>query len=652
MEESKELKKLYLFLQSAIYFFLVIEFIAFLPIEINVVKSLQIKLSKLIVYENLIYSKVFCFLLVCTVSLGTKAKKDVDFNPKKQIVIPLIIGFIITICSVFAYMYEIKDVLFGLKMNHIIYMILSLIGIIFLHISFDNISKIIKSNFMKDRFNLENESFEQPKIIESNSSSVNIPMLFYYKKKIHKGWLNITNVFRGTMVIGTPGSGKSFGIIIPFMKQLIKKNFTMLIYDYKYPDLTEIAYYRFQLQKKENPKLKFHVINLSDVEHSRRINPLHPKYLRTKNDSAETAETLIRSLSKSSGSKGGSEQFFTQSAINFLTAVMYFFSQYENGKYCTFPHILNFLSKGYKEMFDVLFSNDELEEVLAVFKTAYDNETFQMLDGQIGTVRVNLSNLGSKELAWIFSGDDVELKISDKENPSILILANNEANQSINSSANALIINRIIKEINTEGNLPSAIIVDESPTVYIHKIDNLVSTARSKKVAVLLGLQELPQLVAGYGKENADKISSVIGNIISGSVRKKETLNWLQQLFGKVKQQRESLSINKNTTSVSLSEQMDFLIPESKISNLNQGEVVAQIVNEKKDFDGTYKSGSYNCKINLDIPKIEAEKKLYKKPNKYYSFPSVEAKEEILRENYKKIKSEVNEIVIRYAKPD
>ena len=155
-----------------------------------------------------------------------------------------------------------------------------------------------------------------------------------------------------------------------------------------------------------------------------------------------------------------------------------------------------------------------------------------------------------------------------------------------------------------------------------------------------------------FAKENADKISSVIGNIISGSVRKKETLNWLQQLFGKVKQQRESLSINKNTTSVSLSEQMDFLIPESKISNLNQGEVVAQIVNEKKDFDGTYKSGSYNCKINLDLPKIEAESKLYKKPNKYYSFPSVEAKEEILRENYKKIKSEVNEIVIRYAKPD
>lgn len=655
MEESKELKGVYLFLQGATYLSIFMEFLAFLPINIELLVNFQNKLGDLFIYKNLIYSKLFTFLLVCTVTIGTKAKKDLEINTKKAILMPLILGLITIITSVFFYGSSLlPGSFFNLSSNMISYIILSIIGVVMIHVAFDNISKIIKSSFMKDRFNVENESFQQPTekvecYAKGIPKSVNIPMLFYFKRKVHKGWLNIEDVFRGTMVIGTPGSGKSFGIIIPFIKQLISKNYTMLIYDYKFPDLTKMAYYRYRIAKLTNPKLKFHIINLSDVEASRRVNPLHPKYIQTLADASETAETLVRSIQKSGSSKGGAEQFFTQSAINFLGAIIYFFAKYENGKYSTFPHVLNLLSQNYGDIFNVLYSNDELEEILSTFKAAYENESFSQLDGQIGTLRVNLSRLASKELAWIFSGDDVELKISDPENPSIVIIANNEANQSINSASNALILNRIVKEINTEGNLPSAIVVDESPTIYIHRIDNLVSTARSKKVAVLLGLQELPQLIADYGKETADKIASVIGNIVSGAVRKRETLQWLQQLFGKIKQQKESLSINQNKTSISLSEQMDYLIPESKIANLNQGEVVAQIVNDKKEFDGSYKNGSYNCKINLDIAKIDAEEKLYTNPPKYYNFTNSQ-KDSILRDNYNKIKSDIKELVINYAK--
>jgi type IV secretory pathway TraG/TraD family ATPase VirD4 len=498
---------------------------------------------------------------------------------------------------------------------------------------------------MKDRFNVENESFDQSRKLLDTDTSVNLPMLFYYNKRINKGWINIVNIFRGTMVIGTPGSGKTFSVIVPFVKQLIYKGFTMLIYDYKYPDLTKLAYYHYYINKKKNPLMKFHVINLSKVEYSRRVNPLKPSYIKTLADASETAETLVQSLQKSDKQKGA-DQFFTQSAINFLSAVIYFFAKYKDGKYSTFPHILNFISQDYEDIFDTLYSNNELEELLSIFKASYENKSFGQLDGQIGTLRTNISRLASKEIAWIFTGDDLDLKISDPKNPSIIIIANEEETQSINSASNALILNRITKLINTSGNLPSAIVIDESPTIYIHKIEKLISTARSRKVAVLIGLQELPQLVAGYGRETSDTITSVIGNVLSGAVRKKETLNWLQQIFGKVKQKRTGLSIDRSKTSVSLSEQMDFLIPESKISNLHEGELVAQIAGKNDKYDGQHVSGSYNCKVNLDLKAIKEEEKRYIDPPKYYNFKSEEEKENILRNNYDKVKHDVKMVVM------
>ncbi|MFL0137678.1 type IV secretory system conjugative DNA transfer family protein [Tenacibaculum maritimum] len=656
MEESKELTKMYSFLQISIYFAIVLEFLVFLPIDIEVIASVQNKIARLPIYDNLIFSKISIFLLICIVSLGTKAKKDLEFNVKKQIIFPIIFGIIIIALSVIFYSKNLlPGSLFTLTTNHILYIIFSVFGVVLIHTSLENISKMIKANFMKDRFNVDNESFEQPKEKIVNHfkgyiSSVSIPMLFYFNKKVHNGFLNIHNVFRGLLVIGTPGSGKTFGVIIPYMKQLILNGYTALIYDYKFPALTEIAYHYFKIARLKNPLLKFHVINLTDVERSRRVNPLHPRYLKTIAQCTETSEMMIRSLTKSESSKGGSEQFFTQSAINFFTAILYFFAKYENGKYSTFPHILYFLSKGYKEMFDVLYENEELEELLATFKDAYENESFSQLDGQIGTLRVNMSKLASKELAFTFTGDDIELRVSDPKNPSIIILANSEETQSTNSASNGLILNRIIKLINQDGGLPSTIIADEFPTTYFFKIDNLIATARSRKVAVLLGIQEIPQLISNYGKETSDKITSVIGNIISGSARKKETLEWLQQIFGKIKQQKTSLSIDRNKTSVSLSEQMDFLIPASKISNLNLGEVVGQIANEAGEYDGEYKLGAYNCKINLDLKKLKLEEKLYTVPAPYYNFGSEDEKEAFLKENYRKIKADIQKIVITYRK--
>ena len=648
MEENKEVQQLYYLFQGAIYLSIIIEIFSLTPVDTTYLQEVQGRLQNVFIYNNLFYSKTFTICLILIVSVGTKSKKDLKLNAKKSIMLPIVLGIIIIVSSIFFLTQWYGVPVIGFDISFLIYVVCSFLGMILIHTAFDNISKIIKSSFMDDRFNIENESFEQSKKLVDTPSSVNIPMLYYYKKRINKGWINIVNIYRGTMVIGTPGSGKTFGVIIPFIKQLIGKGFTMLIYDYKYPDLTKMAYYHYLLNRKRHPNFKFHVINLSKVEYSRRVNPVKSEYIKTLADASETAETLVQSLQKSDKQKGA-DQFFTQSAINFLAAVIYFFSKYENGKYSTFPHILNFISQDYEDIFNVLYTNDELEELLSIFKSAYENKSFSQLDGQIGTLRTNISRLASREIAWIFTGDDVNLKMSDKQNPSIIVIANEEETQSINSASNALILNRITKLINTGNNLPSAIVIDESPTIYLHKIDKLIATARSRKVAVLLGLQELPQLIAGYGRETSDTITSVMGNIISGAVRKKETLNWLQQIFGKVKQQRTGMNIDRNKTSISLNEQMDYLIPESKISNLQQGEVVAQIVGEGTKFDGKHKNGSYNCRINLDIKSIAAEEKNHRQPPKYYNFASEKEKDLILKQNYDKVKSDIKLLILDYS---
>ncbi|MBS9767658.1 MAG: type IV secretion system DNA-binding domain-containing protein [Flavobacteriaceae bacterium] len=650
MEESKDLKGLYFFLQGAVYISMIFEFIVFVNIDSSILLFLKKLLLRLPIYENIFLSKGFTFLLLIIVSIGTKAKKDLNLNPKKSILLPIILGFISTVLSVIFYNYPLGHIYYGITTNQILYCSLTFLGVIFFHIAFDNISKILKSNLLKDKFNIENESFEQSTEKEYSDISINLPILFYWNKKVRQGWMNIHDVFRGLLVMGVPGTGKTFGVIVPYIKQLLAKKFTMVIYDYKFPSLTKMSYFHYHLNKSKIPGLKFNIINIADVEYSRRVNPLRPEYINTLGEASDISETLVKSLQKS-GEKtgGGSEQFFTQSAINFLSAVIYFLAKYENGKYSTFAHVLNLISRSYADIFPVLYSNEELEEILSAFREAYENETFGQLDGQLGTLRVNLSRLASKETAWVFTGDDIDLRVSSKENPSVTILATTDATRKINAAANALILNQIIKLINTDDDThKTALVVDETPTTYIHDVDDLISTARSREVAVLIGIQEIPQLVAGYGKTVADKITSVIGNIVSGAVRKKDTLQWLQQLFGKVKQARQGVSIQKSRTTVSINEQMDYLIPESKISNLSQGEVVAQIVGKEKQFDGKYKTGSYNCKINLDVSKIKKEEKNYKMPPKSYIFTNSKEKERVLTENYKKVKAEITELVLKY----
>lgn len=661
MQEQQHQIKIYGFLQKAVYAVVALDCASlfYLDADIPIVSNLLKNFSKMSFFYPPINAKFATLILIGLVAVGTKAKKKKDLNIATEIVIPMILGLLMIFSSLVwqneAGNSKLPKIFPALNLYQVIYAVLSFLGAVILQMGADAISKLMQQKMGKDRWNVEEESFAQNQELVETETSINIPYLFRYSKKINKGWVNI-NPFRGTMVIGTPGSGKSFGIINPAIRQMIAKGFCLCIYDFKFPDLAQIAYYHYLLKKSKDSgyEYDFHVINLNEVEKSKRVNPFKKEYIQTLAEAQEMAESMVSSLQKGgSSSGGGSDAFFTQSAINFLSSSIYFFATYEDGKYSDLPHILSFMNRSYKEIFDTLFTNEEIFSLLSPFKTAYENKAFDQLEGQIGTLKIFLSRLATKESFWVFSGDEVELKITNRENPSILILASDPGTQDINSALYSSVLNRTLRLINSKHNLPGGIIADEFPTIYIHKIDNVVATARSNKVAVLLGLQEIPQLRQFYKKEVADTISAIVGNILSGSARDKNTLEWLEKLFGKIKQKSYSQSISQQGTTTSINEKMDFMIPAGKIATLKTGEMVGMIAQGEENDTEEYKTSAMNGKINLDMKAIKQEENNYVKMPSYYSFVDKmgnDRKNDVLMTNFRKINKEVELIVNEFTK--
>lgn len=656
MQEQQHQIKIYGFLQKAVYAVVALDCASlfYLNANIPVVSNLLKNFSKMSFIYPPINAKFATLILIGLVAVGTKAKKKKDLNIATEIVLPIVLGLVLIFSSLIvqneAGNVKLPKIFPGFNIYQVIYAILSFLGAVILQMGSDSISKLMQQKMGKDRWNVEEESFDQNQELIKSDTNINIPYLFRYKGKSNKGWINL-NPFRGTMVIGTPGSGKSFGVINPAIRQMIAKGFCLCIYDFKFPDLAQIAYYHYLLKKSKESdyKYSFNVINLNEVEKSRRVNPFHKKYIQTLAEAQEMAESMVSSLQKGgSSSGGGSEAFFTQSAINFLASCIYFFAKLENGKYSDLPHILSFMNRSYQEIFDSLFKNEEIGSLLSPFKTAYDNKAFDQLEGQIGTLKIFLSRLATKESFWVFSGDEVELKITNRENPSILILASDPGTQDINSALYSAVLNRTLRLVNSKHNLPGGIIADEFPTIYIHKIDNVVATARSNRVAVLLGLQEIPQLRQFYKKEVADTISAIVGNILSGSARDKNTLEWLEKLFGKIKQKSFSQSISQQGTTTSINEKMDFMIPAGKIAALRTGEMVGMIAQGEENDTDEYKTSAINGKINLDMKSIKQEEQNYVPMPVYYSFidkAGNNRKEEVLMTNFRKINKEIELIV-------
>lgn len=717
MEESKELQGFYKIFRSVIYVSILLEFFEYAidPAMLDhwggILCDIHGRIKRWVIYNdgNLAYSKLATFLLICITCIGTRNKKKLEFNARKQVLYPIIIGMGLVVLSVWLFGYPMETRLYTLRLNIWLYMLASVIGVVLVHIALDNISKFLKEGLLKDRFNFENESFEQCRELQENKYSVNIPMRYYYKGKFRKGWVNISNPFRGTWVVGTPGSGKTFSIIEPFIRQHSAKGFALVVYDYKFPTLATKLYYHYKKNQKlgKLPKgCKFNIINFVDVEYSRRVNPIQLKYINNLAAASETAETLLESLQK--GKKeggGGSDQFFQTSAVNFLAACIYFFCNwgkepydkdgnmltaekvqdkqtkrmiptgrvfnsageevepaYWLGKYSDMPHILSFLNESYQTIFEVLETDNEVAPLLGPFQTALKNKAMEQLEGMIGTLRVYTSRLATKESYWIFlkDGDDFDLKVSDPKSPSYLLIANDPEMESIIGALNALILNRLVTRVNTgQGkNIPVSIIVDELPTLYFHKIDRLIGTARSNKVSVALGFQELPQLEADYGKVGMQKIITTVGNVVSGSARSKETLEWLSSdIFGKVVQLKKGVTIDRDKTSINLNENMDSLVPASKISDMPTGWICGQtardFVQTKTGSGGSmniqeseeFKTSKFYCKTDFDMKEIKKEEAGYIPLPKFYTFKSRDERERILYKNFVQVGEDVKEMI-------
>ena len=584
-------------------------------------------------FSSILWTKLFCVVFLALSCLGTKGVKEEKITwPKIWSV--LFSGFVFFFLNWWLLVLPIGKI--GVAS---LYIFTLSVGYICLLMGGVWMSRLLKNNLMDDVFNTENESFMQETRLMENEYSVNLPTRFYYKKKWNNGWINVVNPFRASMVLGTPGSGKSYAIVNNYIKQQIEKGFAMYIYDYKFPDLSEIAYNHL-LNHLDAYKMKpqFYVINFDDPRKSHRCNPINPAFMTDISDAYESAYTIMLNLNRSWIQKQG--DFFVESPIILLAAIIWFLKIYENGKYCTFPHAVEFLNRPYAQIFPILTSYDELANYLSPFMDAWEGGAQDQLQGQIASAKIPLSRMISPALYWVMTGDDFSLDINNPNEPKVLVVGNNPDRQNIYSAALGLYNSRIVKLINKKKQLKSSVIIDELPTIYFRGLDNLIATARSNKVAVCLGFQDFSQLTRDYGDKESKVIQNTVGNVFSGQVVG-ETAKTLSERFGKVLQQRQSMTINRNDKSTSISTQMDSLIPASKISNLTQGMFVGAV---SDNFDERIDQKIFHAEIVVDSAKVSAEMKQYQSIPEINAFQNKDGSDNLkktIEANYKRIKQEV-----------
>ena len=588
-------------------------------------------------FHSILYTKLFSLLLLALSCLGTKGVKAEKMSWNRILTV-LAVGFFLFFLNWWILLLPISNL--G---NATLYIFTMTAGYICLLMGGLWMSRLLKHNLMEDVFNNENESFMQETKLMENEYSVNLPTRFYYKKKWQRGWINVVNPFRATIVLGTPGSGKSFAVVNNYIKQQIEKGYSMYIYDFKFSDLSTIAYnHMMNHQNGYKVKPQFYVINFDDPRRSHRCNPIHPDFMSDISDAYESAYTIMLNLNKTWVQKQG--DFFVESPIILFAAIIWYLRIYKNGKYCTFPHAIELLNRRYEDVFPILTSYPELENYLSPFMDAWQGGAMEQLAGQIASAKIPLSRMISPQLYWVMSASEFTLDINNPEEPKILCVGNNPDRQNIYGAALGLYNSRIVKLINKKGQLKSSVIIDELPTIYFKGLDNLIATARSNKVAVCLGFQDFSQLVRDYGDKEAKVVINTVGNIFSGQVVG-ETAKTLSERFGKVLQKRQSISINRQDVSTSINTQMDSLIPPSKISGLTQGMFVGSV---SDNFTERIEQKIFHAEIVVDTDKVKREESHYQPIpiiNDFKDTNGNDCMKQAIQDNYNQIKEDVKQIV-------
>lgn len=575
-------------------------------------------------------SKLFALGLLVISLMGARGRKDEKLHFRTAF-------YYISLGLMFYFGSYLAFVIFAdAKVCSVLYISLCSLGYLMTLSGGTLLSRIIRRKLgSADIFNKENETFPQEERLIENEYSVNLPARYHLKDKVRSSWINIINPFRGILVPGTPGSGKSYFVIRHIITQHIAKGFSMFIYDFKFDDLTVIAYnawMKFRHLYAVEPK--FYIINFDDLSRTHRCNPLDPAAMTDITDAAESARTILMGLNREWIKKQG--DFFVESPINFLTAVIWYLRKYNDGEFCTLPHVIEMIQADYESLFTILRTEKEIEVLINPFVSAFLNEAVDQLEGQIASAKISLAKLSSPQLYYVLSGSDFTLDINNPSYPKIVSMGNNPQKIQTYGAVLSLFVSRLIKQVNQKGKLKSSLVFDEFPTIYLNNIDSLIATARSNRVSTCLGIQDFSQLRKDYGREQADVIINIVGNIVCGQVSG-DTAKQLSERFGKIMQDRESLSINSSDTSISRSRQLESAVPPSKISTLSSGEFVGMTADNP---DCRIELKTFHSEIINDHEKIKKETDNYKEIPIIRTIDNV-----IVQKNYLQIKIEIQEII-------
>ncbi|MGM9475192.1 conjugal transfer protein MobC [Pedobacter sp. GSP4] len=567
-------------------------------------------------------------LLCLVISLiGLRGKKDEKIQ-KNSIIAYLSCGLLLYFLSVLA-LYLPGSI--PLKAG--LYIALTATGYLLILKGGAWLSRLIRLNLSKDVFNSDNETFPQEERLLENEHSFNLRTRYRLKDKVQEGWINVVNPYRSTLVSGSAGAGKTYFVIRHIIDQHLKKGFAMFLYDFKYDDLSRMAYNKLlKYAGNYQVKPKFFVIDLENPMH--RCNPLDPQSMHDITDAAESSRTIMLGLNKEWLKKSG--DFFVESPINFLTALIWYLRKYKEGKYCTLPHVIELMMLDYDTLFALLQKQEEIKVLINPFVSAYRNNAMAQLEGQIASAKIGLARLSSPQLYYVLSGNDFTLDINDPKSPKIVCLGNNPQKIDTFGAVLSLYVSRMLKQVNKKGKLKCSLIFDEFPTLVATGIVSTISTARSNLVSCTLGIQSVEQLKREYGAEFSEIIAGISGNIISGQVTG-DSAKKLSETFGKIMQDRESVNINSSDTSVSKSMQLDYAVPASKISTLSSGEFVGIVADSP---DQKIKLKMFHGELQNDHRAIAKEEA------GYVPIPPVrKVGQEDLQENYLKIKRDIVEMV-------
>ncbi|OJW72951.1 type IV secretory system conjugative DNA transfer family protein [Spirosoma sp. 48-14] len=393
----------------------------------------------------------------------------------------------------------------------------------------------------------------------------------------------LTNPYRGVLVIGGAGSGKSASIIEPIIIQSVQQGFAGILYDFKFPSLAKVAKYAADTYKSS---VKLYYVDLENLSRSHRVNPLQPELMRTQSYADEYSKCILNNLKPESIQKS---DYWTDEASSYLTAVIWFLRE-EYPQYCTLPHVVSLVLEDTIKVVELLSTNAETRGTVASLRGAIERNAEAQVAGIDSTLKTALRKINTKEIAWVLSGDDFSLNINDPLDPKFVTLGNYDGLRGVFGPVLALIATVALKQMNQPGKQKSVIILDEAPTIYIPGLEHIPATARSNKVATVYAAQDLSQIENAYGRLRKDTLVANLSNQFWGRVGLVSTAQYVAELWGKHEVIKTTHSVGKSSNGVTIFSQASYSKSKSEslheqqriqindVTELKEGEFFGQLV--------------------------------------------------------------------------